>query len=609
MNNPSKKFVALAGVLSATALFTACDEEILQPSSSDLNTVASFKDLGDCSSKNKGRLVYVDSTDAVYLCADSTWKEVGLSEVKGADGKDGANGKDGKDGKNGSDGKDGKDGANGTSCTVKALDDGSGYDVVCGDKKVGTLTNGKNGADGKNGTNGTNGKSAYEIAKENGFKGTEAEWLKSLEGKDGDKGADGKSCSVKPNEEENGYDLVCGDETVTITNGNDGKSVTGQNGESCTGTSLENGNIQISCGGKVVGELKNGSVGATGKSAYEIAKEKDPSIGSEADWLASLKGDAGADCEILDGEEDGVVIVQCGEGDNVVKTTLYKAMCGTKPYDPEVKSCVGQVLWGKCGKKTYDLTTEVCHDDANDEVWKLCGTTAYDPTKYACIENKVKEKKMLLMCGTDEYDPETAFCAMRGENVERVYKKVTIGEQTWMAENLDYQMTRSWCGGGSGENAGDCDTYGRLYTWAAAMGKSEAECGYDHEYECDLGTGNVQGACPDGWHIPTYSEWEELLNAVGGQSTAGTKLKATTLWEAGAFSTNEDAYGFSALPAGYRYNGGVFYYTGKYAQFWSSTEYELSNFAYYINLLHSANDAAMKYSIKMNGLSVRCLQD
>ena len=585
MNNPSKKFVALAGVLSATALFTACDEEILQPSSSDLNTVASFKDLGDCSSKNKGRLVYVDSTDAVYLCADSTWKEVGLSEVKGADGKDGTNGKDGKDGKNGSDGKDGKDGANGTSCTVKALDDGSGYDVVCGGKKVGTLTNGKNGADGKNGTNGTNGKSAYEIAKENGFKGTEAEWLKSLEGKDGDKGADGKSCTVTPNEEKDGYDLVCGDKTVTITNGNDGKSVTGQNGESCTGTSLENGNIQISCGGKVVGELKNGSVGATGKSAYEIAKEKDPSIGSEADWLASLKGDAGADCEILDGEEDGVVIVQCGEGNNVVKTTLYKAMCGTKPYDPEVKVCVGQVLWAKCGDANFIEETHFCF---NETVYKLCNGA--------------------------KYDPENEFCAVKGKSVIGVYKKTTIGEgenaQTWMAENLNYETELSHCYDDKTEN---CTKYGRLYEWSAAVGKSKEECGSNNK--CNLPEGNVQGVCPDGWHLPSQDEWRKLVTNVDAslngewneKNVAGKYLKAANGWNVVEKEETLDTYGFSALAAGFWLTAG---YRGEsnYAVFWSSTERSTS-YAYNVSLGLDRDAALTDYTMKSYKYSVRCLQD
>ena len=117
MNTRTQKMlIALAGTLSATALLTACGEELDQLTNADLNTVASFKDLGDCNSKNKGRMVYVDSSDAIYFCSDSVWKKVSLSDVKDSDGKNG---------KDGSDGKDGKNGVDGTSCTVEPLKDGS----------------------------------------------------------------------------------------------------------------------------------------------------------------------------------------------------------------------------------------------------------------------------------------------------------------------------------------------------------------------------------------------------------------------------------------------------------------------------------------------------
>ena len=340
-NGMKKGFVALAGALSAASFLSGCGDDITQITNSDLNAVASFKDLGDCDSKSKGRLVYVDSTESVYLCADSAWKEVNLSEVRGADGKDGANGKDGADGKdgaNGKDGTDGKDGTNGrdgsdgkdgTSCTVEALDDSSGYDVLCGGEKVGELLNGKDG--------------------EKGDKGSK-----------GDKGNDGKNCTVKVNTEKNGYDLICGDSVVTVTNGKDGKSVTGAKGESCTGKTLDNGNIQISCGGKLVGELKNGTpgaagksctvqedkekdgydlncdgkvvtiangkAGAEGKSAYDIAKEKDPTIKDVDEWLASLKGESGEGCTV-EKVSNGVKVTCDGVSETI--TNVESSMFGS----------------------------------------------------------------------------------------------------------------------------------------------------------------------------------------------------------------------------------------------------------------------------------------
>ena len=94
-----------------------------------------------------------------------------LAALKGADGKDGQNGKDGVDGQNGKDGVDGQDGA-----TPEIGDNGNWY---INGTDTGVKAAGVNGADGQNGADG---KSAFEIAKENGFVGTEAEWLESLKG-------------------------------------------------------------------------------------------------------------------------------------------------------------------------------------------------------------------------------------------------------------------------------------------------------------------------------------------------------------------------------------------------------------------------------------------
>lgn len=607
MNTRTQKMlIALAGTLSATALLTACGEELDQLTNADLNTVASFKDLGDCNSKNKGRMVYVDSSDAIYFCADSVWKEVNLSEVKGSDGKDGANGKDGK---NGADGKDGKDG---TSCTVEALKDGSGYDVLCGGKKVGTLTNGKDGAkgaDGKNGTNGSNGsngKSAYEIAKENGFKGTEAEWLASLAG------AQGSSCSIKVNEQKNGYDLTCGDKTVTITNGKDGESVTGPAGESCSTKSVEGG-VEITCGKSEPVVIKDGS---NGKDASDDA------------------------CRVV-GDKGGVVTLECGKGENVQIEKFYKATCNNEPFDPETHFCNFNEKEGVfavlelCGGKAYNPSEVICKDgkrlklcpsECNSEdcedrlydmdaqfcyakvVYDLCDGKDYNPMKFECVKNELQK----YTCGESEYDLETQFCAKRGDVVERVYKKVKIGEQIWMAENLNYEIEDSWCGGNrkSGDfDGGDCDTYGRLYTWATAMGKPENECGSNHD--CDLGTGYVQGICPDGWHVPSDVEWDTLIDAVGGSSTAGQKLKAQTLWKAVDGIENEDAYGFSALPAGFKYVNFAFATAGGNCGFWGAKQWDENRDYGYTRTMKSSSNSVNTggYFHKDYAYSIRCLQD
>ena len=191
----------------------------------------------------------------------------------------------------------------------------------------------------------------------------------------------------------------------------------------------------------------------------------------------------------------------------------------------------------------------------------------------------------------------------------QVYKTTTIDipaksySEVWMAENLNIETENSWCGGGSGTTEGDCSVYGRLYTWAAAMAKSEESCGYG--YTCGL-SGTVRGACPKGWHVPSQSEWNELFTAVGGSSTAGTKLKNTTSWNSSG--NGPDDFGFSALPAGNRVRNGSYYGEGDYAYFWSSTEYDSYN-VYRMILDYEGDEAVLDGSYKSYGFSVRCLKD
>ena len=194
----------------------------------------------------------------------------------------------------------------------------------------------------------------------------------------------------------------------------------------------------------------------------------------------------------------------------------------------------------------------------------------------------------------------------------QVYRTTTIDIpaksyfEVWMAENLNFETENSWCGGGSGTTEGDCSIYGRLYKWAAAVAKPEDECGYGHE--CSLGTGDIRGVCPKGWHLPSYDEWNELITAVGGSSVAGKVLKSETGWQSYSGIENSDTYLFSALPAGYRGNDGYYYSEGAYANFWSSTEIS-SGDAYYM-ILYYGNDYARLYSgDKGYGYSVRCLMD
>jgi uncharacterized protein (TIGR02145 family) len=160
------------------------------------------------------------------------------------------------------------------------------------------------------------------------------------------------------------------------------------------------------------------------------------------------------------------------------------------------------------------------------------------------------------------------------------YRTVKIGNQTWMAENLNHETGNSWCYNNDGSN---CKQYGRLYDWETA-----------------------KQACPAGWHLPTKAEWSALVETAGGDDVAGRKFKSKTGWDNGG--TGTDDYGFSALPGGYRLDGS-FYDAGSRGDWWTATA-SGSGYDAYIRYMIYHNDKVDGYTNAVRlGLSVRCVGD
>ena len=144
------------------------------------------------------------------------------------------------------------------------------------------------------------------------------------------------------------------------------------------------------------------------------------------------------------------------------------------------------------------------------------------------------------------------------------YNTVTIGTQIWFQENLrstHYSDGTIIPGAVTYENNESlASTYGRLYTWNAAMKNSTQQM--------------AQGACPDGWHVASAEEWLTLENYLGGSTVAGGKMKTTTNWKSpntGASNSSK----LSVLPGGEydaHYSPNVFRLFSEYAVIWTSTE-------------------------------------
>ena len=161
----------------------------------------------------------------------------------------------------------------------------------------------------------------------------------------------------------------------------------------------------------------------------------------------------------------------------------------------------------------------------------------------------------------------------------RTYRTTKIGGQVWMAENLNYETPNSYC---YNDSASYCDKYGHLYAWKDAL-----------------------NACPTGWHLPSVEEFVSLIELVGERWDAGGKLKSTTGWDGGHNGT--DDYSFTALPAGFKNESGVFQFEGREGFFWTSSD-ESSSYAYGIHV--DTNEYAATFlDHKSISKSIRCMMD
>jgi uncharacterized protein (TIGR02145 family) len=183
------------------------------------------------------------------------------------------------------------------------------------------------------------------------------------------------------------------------------------------------------------------------------------------------------------------------------------------------------------------------------------------------------------------------------------YKTKKIGDQTWMAENLDYAVAGSKC---YDNNPANCAKYGRLYDWVTAM-DLPASCSTDG---CHFQINSKhRGVCPEGWHLPREEEWIALYNAGW---PVGENLKATSGWADDG--NGLDTHGFAALPGGYGSPDGYFNYVGYYGNWWSSSRSSSRGWSL-VFCSRIGFDGEYPYTSYWNSydnsylFSVRCVQD
>ena len=189
---------------------------------------------------------------------------------------------------------------------------------------------------------------------------------------------------------------------------------------------------------------------------------------------------------------------------------------------------------------------------------------------------------------------------------EIVFPTVRIGDQIWMAENLN---TDTLYDGTQIPFVTDNSAWSNLTAPAVCSYKNDDLNKTLYGYLYNWYAVNTGKLCPKGWHVPTDSDWTTLTTYLGGESIAGGKLKElvnVNLSEQGPKSSTRNE--FKLLPGGYRYFAGTYFSLGSYGFWWSSTQADPTS-AWTRSIYSNNNEVGNLNFNKLHGFSVRCIQD
>jgi uncharacterized protein (TIGR02145 family) len=242
------------------------------------------------------------------------------------------------------------------------------------------------------------------------------------------------------------------------------------------------------------------------------------------------------------------------------------------------------------------LFGKACNKDTDDELESELGTVIdYDGNKYRTIELG-DQWWMITNLKATHYADGT---------------EIPLVESATVWEALGYDDKAYCFYNNSARN--EEQIYGGLYTWAAVMNGAETS---------NENPSGVQGVCPDGWHVPSDSEWKELEMFLGMTEAAtdsvglrgkneGSKLASSAaFWQDGYLEYNHEfgSSGFNAQPGGGRRYDGSFDHKGHNANFWTSTKYNYAE-AWGRHIYSNYSSVHRYHSFKSNGFSVRCVKD
>lgn len=366
--------------------------------------------------------------------------------------------------------------------------------------------------------------------------------------------------------------------------------------------------LQIPTGVTVLGGYSQNSIGT------DTAMRNLPGVNShwhDNSYCTIIKGDGTHRIATVNGTLDGCVVrdgFSSTKGGGVMidgGTVRYCVVMGCDAIDEVDATAEGGGAYIRNNGTLINCVVTECRGDNGSAVSGLDGS----------IINNTITRNWPSQCGTvKDYEG-------------NVYHTVRIGNQCWMRENL---RTTHYADGTalvtiSGTSSSvpyyyqntslDLVQYGLLYNWPAVMNGAE---------QTNANPSGVQGICPNGWHVPSMAEWEEMCTFVATMPSyccngnAGSTAKAlasrvgwcgnSSYCTPGNNQSLNNASRFNAMPAGYKDYGSYYSSSCSRAFFSSTTEYN-SYSEYYGYIDYYGSGPGSNSMDKGYGMSVRCILD
>jgi len=254
---------------------------------------------------------------------------------------------------------------------------------------------------------------------------------------------------------------------------------------------------------------------------------------------------------------------------------MYKK-CNGKTYNPEYQKCENNTLLDKCGNEWYNYEAGELSCVPVGRGYKLISKNTKAPNE--SVKSLSNDAKTSIIRDTTTASSDA-----------KEYKTVKIGDQTWMAKNLDIDVAGSQC---YKNDPANCSKYGRLYNWETAI-----------------------KICPKGWHLPSEAEWGKLaplsFSARMSNPAGGTKLRTKSGWSSWnnkPVIRGTDDFGFSALPGGSCNSSGNCSSIGNTGFWWTATEKNNKN-AVRLYMSYDNENVSNNNEDKSSLHSVRCIQN